>query len=293
LAFARRSKRNGSLTPLLFAIALLQTPPEARWFADEADLAIAMTQAPAERLRAPDARDAYAVEAGRALFRNPYFFGGDAEEGGLSCQTCHTNGGANQDLFAHRYSDAPGRVDATSRLMGRLADNDEFDPRPIPPIAGKIGSAAHDLDNWMGEDIAAALRVYVAHLVSPTDVAPRTPSGDLGDAARAVRVTVEATRRGDMAIADAALKSARAAAASAWDRFPSPEFDEERRRLDQLTRRIDALRTGYRLNDEAAAEELARDLEAEGRTLDARRPGSYYDPATYTPILAEEPLDGL
>jgi hypothetical protein len=282
-----------ALIILLAAVMLLQTPPEARWLAEETDLAIAMTEAPKERLRTPDPRDAYLVEAGRSMFRNPYFFSGDAEEGGLSCQTCHVNGGANRNVFADRLSDTPGSIDVTSRLFGRAADNKAFDPKLIPPVADATSKAAHDLDHWIGAEIAAALRAYMAHLSPPYSVSRRTPSGDLGDAARAVRVTIEARRRGDNAIADSALMSARAATAAVWDRFPPLAFDAERRRLDQFIRRMDALRTGYRLDDEAAALELARDLEEEGRTLDGRMQGSYYDPAAFAPMAPDELLDGL
>lgn len=282
----------------LIAALALQEPPEQRWLSAGAEIARAMTTAPAECLGRVDPRFAYMVEAGRALFRNPYVFGGEAGEGGLSCQTCHVNGGVNAFLFVDGLSDAPGSVDAASRLLGRTEEDGVRAPTPIPAIAGARARRMHGMEEALGQERAESIRAYIAALDPKRcagETADRLPSTDLADAARSLRAAIEAGRRGDRAIAQGAMASARAAVGAVFDRFSAADFDEERRRLDAHIRALDALRGGYRLDAESAIADIARALEEEGRTLDARIAGSYYDPAAYAPkddgVLSRDPED--
>ncbi|MGB1089035.1 MAG: hypothetical protein ACPG06_11765, partial [Alphaproteobacteria bacterium] len=73
-------------------------------------------------------------ELGRVAFRYPGLLGGWAAKARLSCDTCHTNGGANANFRIDPLSGTRGKVDMTNALFNAKANDDVFNPRSIPDL---------------------------------------------------------------------------------------------------------------------------------------------------------------
>lgn len=137
--------RAGCLAALLLlagqapAAAQSSPPPlgELRWL-DPASAAQALAEAP-RRLLATEAkggRPSVLASLGELAFRSPRILGGDARIGGLSCDTCHPNGGANRHFFVTGLSDRPGNVDVSHVQFNRLAEDGLANPVNIPSLRG-------------------------------------------------------------------------------------------------------------------------------------------------------------
>src|SRR5215210_5068995 len=109
---------------------------EARWLAAGAS--------PESLLREPGECVAWpasprlndSVRIGRAAFRAPLLFGGQAARAGLSCASCHRNGRDNPDFHFPGISGAPGTADVTASLLSSHRGDGKFNPKPIPDLAG-------------------------------------------------------------------------------------------------------------------------------------------------------------
>lgn len=107
------------------------------------------------------------AELGRLAFRSPDILGGNARLSEISCQVCHTNGGANRAFFIPGLSDRPGRVDIAHRLWNPMADDGLDRPVEIPTLHGVgarpvLGSAVR-----MGSLRDFTRRVVVVEFAGP------------------------------------------------------------------------------------------------------------------------------
>lgn len=107
------------------------------------------------------------AELGRLAFRSPDILGGNARLSEISCQVCHTNGGANRAFFIPGLSDRPGRVDIAHRLWNPMADDGLDRPVEIPTLHGVgarpvLGSAVR-----MGSLRDFTRRVIVVEFAGP------------------------------------------------------------------------------------------------------------------------------
>lgn len=110
-------------------------PEEVKWIHEDTDIAAHLTQEPAECSSQLGSSNVVAqVKLGRLAFRSPYLLGGQATRQGLSCQSCHTNGGVNRDFFIHGMSDAPGTADVTNFHFSSTLGDEVFNPKPIPSL---------------------------------------------------------------------------------------------------------------------------------------------------------------
>ncbi len=90
--------------------------------------------------------ESFYVTYGRLLFRSPELLGTRAREVGVSCDACHTNGGANTSFFISGISDRPGNVDASHRFWNRRADDGRHNPVNIPSLRGVRWSSPYGRD---------------------------------------------------------------------------------------------------------------------------------------------------
>ena len=132
--------------------ALAQTVPEpetvllseAIWLGSSDRMADLLTSQPPEYLRS--GRPSFLARLGKLAFRSPFVLGGRAGRLGLSCNTCHTNGGVNADFFVDGLSDRPGGVDASHAFWNRRADDGLFNPVNIPSLRGVRLTAPYGRD---------------------------------------------------------------------------------------------------------------------------------------------------
>jgi len=98
---------------------------------------------PKASLRAPLVVDGKATRAlrGALLFRAPEILGEEARQKGVSCQTCHPNGGRNPNVVVAGASPAPGVVDLTRGRFG--ADDDGVANPVVVPTLRALDARAH------------------------------------------------------------------------------------------------------------------------------------------------------
>lgn len=150
---------------------------ELRWL-DPATAADVLTSLPRRHLRV-ESRGGVAslqVTLGELAFRSPRILGGEARAGGLSCQTCHPNGGSNGAFFLAEVSDRPGNVDVTHRLFNRATDDSAANPVNIPSLRGVRGTAPYGRDGR-----TASLREFTRDVIVG-EFAGAEPAGWLLDA---------------------------------------------------------------------------------------------------------------
>ena len=123
-------------------------PRLTEWLAPGTDVVRALTERPTEAF-SPDI-DATAapflVTLGRLAFRSPLIFGSYAARGGLSCDVCHTAGGANRDFFVAEVSDRAGNVDVTHGFWRRESEDGLTNPINIPSLRGVRWTAPYGRD---------------------------------------------------------------------------------------------------------------------------------------------------
>lgn len=107
-------------------------PGFLKWLDPELNRARLATDLPARDL--PRGRATALEELGRVAFRNPAVLGGWAGRAGMSCDTCHQNGGANKGFRLPPYSGAPGQIDMTQKRFNPAGDDRIFNPRPISDL---------------------------------------------------------------------------------------------------------------------------------------------------------------
>ena len=97
---------------------------------------------------------------GELAFRSPRILGGEARLGGLSCATCHPNGGTNRQFFVANLSDRPGNVDVSHRLFNPMADDAQFNPLNIPSLRGIVRTAPYGRNGRI-----ASLREFTRNVI--------------------------------------------------------------------------------------------------------------------------------
>lgn len=102
----------------------------------------------------------YMVSLGNLAFSSPAVLGGVARQAGISCATCHVNGGGNAKLFVPKMSTRPGNFDTTGPLFNPKADNFVLDPVRIPSLRGARYLAPYGVDGRM-----PSLRDFVRNVV--------------------------------------------------------------------------------------------------------------------------------
>lgn len=157
---------------------------EAKWLRPEA-IPRALSKEPAECLvwpNNPQARRRVAI--GRTAFRAPLLLGGQAARAGMSCATCHRNGRGNPDFLFPGLSGAAGTADVTSSLMSRRRGDADFNPKPIPDLAGPPSKLK------VSRSEPRALEEFIRGLVVDEFDGPEPPAGgieSLAAYARALR----------------------------------------------------------------------------------------------------------
>ena len=111
-------------------------PMSARWTVPN-QLKADLTSEPGDCLTAPtDPAQTRSIAIGAAAFRAPLLLGGQAARSGLSCNSCHRAGHDNPAFSYPGLSGAPGTADVTASLFSSHRGDGQFNPKPIPNLAG-------------------------------------------------------------------------------------------------------------------------------------------------------------
>jgi cytochrome c peroxidase len=102
----------------------------------------------------------YLISLGNLAFSSPAIFGGVARQAGISCATCHVNGGGTAKFFMPKMSTRPGNFDTTGPLFNPKADNFMLDPVRIPSLRGARYLAPYGVDGRM-----PSLRDFVRNVI--------------------------------------------------------------------------------------------------------------------------------
>jgi di-heme cytochrome c peroxidase len=102
----------------------------------------------------------YLISLGNLAFSSPSILGGVARQAGISCATCHVNGGGNAKFFMPKMSTRPGNFDTTGPLFNPNADNFMLDPVRIPSLRGARYLAPYGVDGRM-----PSLRDFVRNVI--------------------------------------------------------------------------------------------------------------------------------
>jgi len=102
----------------------------------------------------------YLISLGNLAFSSPSILGGVAQQAGMSCATCHVNGGGNAKFFMPKMSTRPGNFDTTGPLFNPKADNFMLDPVRIPSLRGARYLAPYGADGRM-----PSLRDFVRNVI--------------------------------------------------------------------------------------------------------------------------------
>lgn len=105
-------------------------------------------------------KHSYLLNLGDLLFSSPAILGGVARQAGISCSTCHQQGGGNAKLFVPGMSSRPGNFDTTGPLFNPKADNGVFDPVRPPSLRGAKYLAPYGHDGRF-----ANLRDFVRNVI--------------------------------------------------------------------------------------------------------------------------------
>ncbi len=306
---------------LLFLVLSLGAAPAAaaadigrltRWLSPGADIVAHLTRSPGECIAAANGDDeAYLIAVGRAAFRTPYLLGGQAARAGLSCQSCHIDGGGNRDFFLEGLSGEPGTADVTSSIFSKVRDDGEFNPAPIPSLidsGGKTVFGVHAPKGSIREFVSAAITdefqgaapsdavldgvaAYVGALSSehcPTSPVARDVGRDAQEASERLALAASALGRGDTASADFLLLSAQSGLGEIHSRFDGAQFDHQRARIAEIARAAGALRG---VPDAEAIAELARKTRRLGDELRPHQNNSLYDADAIRAALMFEATD--
>ena len=245
---------------------------ELAWLDPEADALRQLSTSPLECLAVqeqPD--DAYRVEAGRQLFRNPAVLGGRAAELGLNCNACHPAGKADAAFYLDGLSDGPGRVDVSNDLFSKTQADDRLDPVAIAELtdlAQREGFATQEarqayvapmLDGVEDASSAAAAAALAAYLGALSSTAcpeqqqnemTHTVGQQLYEIARAADVLQEAARRGDDALLDLLILAVQDEIALLQRRYDVEATRETAARITASSEELDALRGSQLSPDE-------------------------------------------
>ena len=307
-------------SPWLVISTASAEPPDiadSKWIHGDADLIAALTEIRSEcRTATSDADRMHAIRLGRVAFRSPVLLGGLAARVGMSCNSCHPNGHANDAFFVVGVSGKPGTADVTGSVFSKVRDDQIFNPVPIPSLLdssarSSFGSVAPvaDLptflnaaivDEFQGQPptatIADALLAYVTSLQSSSCNAPAIIPVSLESDAQGLRETLglilASLDRDDPSAAKFVLASLRAALGRVYRRFP--ESIEAREELIGLSLSLADVR--LRLDDEkeeraarAMLASIQERMEASIQKLETKASVSFYDPNTLRAALGSSP----
>jgi len=286
---------------------------DIQWIHGEADLIAALTVIRAEcGMATSDAERMHAVRLGRVAFRSPALLGGLAARVGMSCNSCHPNGHANDAFFVVGVSGKPGTADVTGSVFSTVRDDHIFNPVPIPSLLdasarSAFGSVAPvtDLptflntaivDEFQGQppsaSIAEALLAYVTSLQSSACGAPASIPVSFESDAQELRETLDlilaSLDRDDPRAARFVLLSLRAALGRVYHRFP--ESIRAREELIDLSVSLaDVRRRLESEGDDTQARSILtsanEQLEASIQKLESAVSDSFYDPNTLRTAL--------
>lgn len=102
----------------------------------------------------------YLLNLGDMLFSSPAILGGVARQSGISCGTCHQQGGGNAKLFVPGMSTRAGNFDTTGPFFNPKADNGVLDPVRPPSLRGAKYLAPYGHDGRF-----ASLRDFVRNVI--------------------------------------------------------------------------------------------------------------------------------
>lgn len=102
----------------------------------------------------------YLLNLGDMLFSSPAILGGVARQSGISCGTCHQQGGGNAKLFVPGMSTRAGNFDTTGPVFNPKADNGVLDPVRPPSLRGAKYLAPYGHDGRF-----ASLRDFVRNVI--------------------------------------------------------------------------------------------------------------------------------
>lgn len=177
------------LLPQLSAEAAQDDIPTAlRWLKRDDISLTEMFTVRAEPIIEPENEtEAYLLSLGRIAFHYPGTLGGLAAREGMSCNTCHVNGGTSPHFFIKGLSSKPGTFDATNSVFSKETEDLIDNPLVIPTLynVGKTAPYAQGgrfatleamldhvvLDEFEGLDLPAdvhgALVTYMQRLEDP------------------------------------------------------------------------------------------------------------------------------
>lgn len=190
---------------------------------------------------------------GEILFRTPSLLGGQAAKAGLSCASCHVNGGDNPNFHFPNASGAPGTADVSNSFFSAAGGNETFDPMPIPNLAepGKVSRTEPGqmeaflntliVKEFAGEepDAAAlsALADYIRALRSceVQDESGRSLSGDLALVERAALMAERRMAARDEDMARLLVAGARDTLGRIHERFAGDALRKERNSIEHTS----------------------------------------------------------
>ena len=239
-------RRTLAALALAFAAAASAAPApplrEIRWI-DSAlphgEVVRLLTTQPAECLVLPiDPDERARIAAGRAVFRSPLLLGGQAARAGIACAACHRNGRGNPHFAFPGVSGPPGTADVTSSLFSSKRGDGVFNPRPIPDLARDPPKISRDpaspalrvfirgliVEEFDGLEppraVLDGLAAYVRTLRGPCGGdAPRTATGEAGEAVAAIVAAQAALARSDAPAAHLLIAAARSSLGRLDERF--------------------------------------------------------------------------
>lgn len=284
------------------AAASLAPRLDALVWTDPAAARAVLLSEPATCLRDGDEKR---IALGRALFNTPQLLGGQAARAGISCASCHANGRRSAHFQLDGVSGAPGTADVSSAFFSIARANRQFDPKPIPDLAGE-GKVARDpssgalepflrgliVEEFAGRDPpaeeVAALAAYVRVIASCENRAeePRRMAQALDLAQDMVTLAAQSSERGTMDTAALLITGARYQLGLVHERLAEPGLGAERALLVTASRRLQPLGRATPLTPQrlrAWKEKFRRTLRS--RLLRAE-PRSLYSPKAVDAWLA-------
>ena len=286
----------GAIGCLSACIAPADPPPETSvtlraldWLAPAADPVTHLTTQPAACVPG-DMSDA--ARRGELLFNSPLLLGGQAAKAGLSCASCHRNGRGNPNFVFQGISAAPGTADVTNALFGHQRADREFNPVPIPDLAGPEGQIQVDRDDpgaleaflraqiieeFSGQppslDVIDDVAAYIRAINAQACPADAVVAQSWHDEVARVDTAVRAMTQIDEADQRPYRQAARAALGRLHARFPAPAHLDLRTELESLSAAL------------AEGELPSGALNALADGLDAAAPRSLYDAETLADAL--------
>lgn len=252
------------LIALASASLLAAGPPSSAplrdvlWTDANADVAKRLTEGPGECLINPkNEPDRLAVRMGRVLFRSPGILGGPAARLGLSCNACHPDGRTNTAFFLPELTDRPGAADVTAEWASAVRGDGIMNPVPIPDLTdvGTRKALGHNkepslerfvervvTEEFQGNPLPSpAKEGLIAYLRALKSKGCTQPSGTpltLESAAKEVEDAVMAADQKDLPTAQLLLLAAQEAMGRIAERLPADRFENERQRLEALSREV-------------------------------------------------------